>query len=38
MVKSTHAHDKPQAHTARFSLPVAKDGATTLTYRVRVRF
>ena len=38
MVKSTHPHDKPQAHTARFSLPVAKDGATTLTYRVRVRF
>jgi hypothetical protein len=38
MVKSTHAHDKPQAHTARFNLPVAKDGATTLTYRVRVRF
>ncbi|HEY7250442.1 MAG TPA: DUF4139 domain-containing protein, partial [Methylomirabilota bacterium] len=38
MVKSTHPHDKPQAHTARFGLPVAKDGATTLTYRVRVRF
>ena len=38
MVRSTHAHEKPQAHTARFSLPVPKDGATTLTYRVRVRF
>ncbi|HEY7039655.1 MAG TPA: DUF4139 domain-containing protein [Methylomirabilota bacterium] len=38
MVKATHPHDKPQAHTARFTLPVAKDGATTLTYRVRVRF
>jgi len=38
MLKSSHPHDKPQAHTARFSLPVAKDGATTLAYRVRVRF
>jgi hypothetical protein len=38
MVKSTHPHDKPEAHTARFTLTVPKDGATTLAYRVRVRF
>ena len=38
MVKSTHPHAKPQAHTARFTLSVPKDGATTLVYRVRVRF
>ncbi|HEU4439789.1 MAG TPA: DUF4139 domain-containing protein [Methylomirabilota bacterium] len=38
MVRSTHPHEKPQAHTARFTLSVPKDGATTLVYRVRVRF
>jgi hypothetical protein len=38
MVRSSHPHDKPQAHTARFTLSVPKDGATTLAYRVRVRF
>ncbi|HUM17928.1 MAG TPA: DUF4139 domain-containing protein [Candidatus Nitrosotalea sp.] len=38
MVKSTHPHEKPQAFTARFNVLVPKDGATTLGYRVRVRF
>ena len=34
----THAWDKPQAHTLRFSIPVAKEGATKVVYRVRLRF
>lgn len=31
------AHEKKDAHTAVFSLPVEQDGETTLRYRVRVR-
>jgi hypothetical protein len=38
MLRSTHAHDKIQASTARFAIAVPKEGATTLSYRVRVRF
>jgi len=37
VLQSTHAFDKPQAHTLRFSLPVPKDGSTKLLYRVRIR-
>jgi hypothetical protein len=38
VVSSTHAWEKPEAHTLKFELPVPKEGATKLTYRVRLRF
>ena len=38
VLSSTHAWEKPEAHTLRFSVPVAKEGAAKLTYRVRLRF
>jgi hypothetical protein len=37
VLSSTHAWEKPQAHTLRFSIPVPKDGTTKLVYRVRIR-
>jgi hypothetical protein len=37
VVHSTHPHEKPQAHTLRFSIPVPKEGAAKLVYRVRIR-
>jgi len=38
MLRASQLHDKPQASIARFSLAVPAEGATTLAYRVRVRF
>jgi len=38
VLRSTHAHEKVEAHTLRYRVPVPKDGAAKLTYRVRVRF
>jgi hypothetical protein len=38
VIRATHAHQKPQAFTAQWSLPVPREGATTLNYRIRVRF
>jgi hypothetical protein len=38
VLRASHPHTKPQAFTARFSLAVPKEGATTLAYRIRVRF
>jgi hypothetical protein len=38
MLRASHPHTKPQAFTARWSLAVPKEGATTLAYRIRVRF
>ena len=37
VLHSTHAYDKPEAHTLKFTLPVPKDGATKLVYRVRIK-
>jgi hypothetical protein len=37
VLTSTHAFEKPEAHTLQFSLPVPKDGATKLVYRVRIK-
>jgi hypothetical protein len=34
--ESSHPHTKENATTASFELPVAKDGETVLTYRVRI--
>jgi hypothetical protein len=38
VLNASHAWDKPQAHTLRFTVPVAKASAATLAYRVRLRF
>lgn len=38
MLDSSHAHTKSTAFTAEFQIPVAKDGETKLSYRVRMRF
>jgi hypothetical protein len=38
VMASTHAWEKPEAHTLKFQIPVAKEAASKLTYRVRLRF
>ncbi len=38
VLRETHRHEKVEAHTLRYQIPVPKEGATKLTYRVRVRF
>ena len=38
VLTSSHAWEKPEAHTLRFSVPVPKDGAAKVVYRVRLRF
>jgi hypothetical protein len=38
VLTSTHTWEKPEAHTLKFSIPVAKEGASKLVYRVRLRF
>lgn len=38
VLTSTHAWEKPEAHTLKFQVPVAQEGAAKLTYRVRLRF
>jgi hypothetical protein len=38
VLRATHPHDKADAHTLRFRIPVPKAGAARLGYRVRVKF
>ncbi len=38
VLSSSHPHEKRDARTAVYSIPVEKDGEAVLTYRVRVRF
>jgi hypothetical protein len=38
VLASTHAWEKPEAHTLRFTIPVGKESASKLVYRVRLRF
>jgi len=38
VVRSTHPYDKVEAHTLRYQVSVPKEGATKLTYRLRLRF
>lgn len=38
VLTATHPGEKLEAHTLRFQLPVPKEGAAKLTYRVRLRF
>lgn len=38
VMSSSHTYEKLDANNIKFSIPVAKDGETKLTYRVRVSF
>jgi hypothetical protein len=38
MISSSHRAQKTAAFAARFEVPVAKDGETKLTYRVRIKY
>jgi hypothetical protein len=38
LVDSSHPHDRVEAATAQFLVPVAKDGEAKLIYRVKMRF
>jgi hypothetical protein len=38
LLSATFAGEKLEAHTLRFQVPVPKEGAAKLTYRVRLRF
>lgn len=38
ILKSSHEHQKVEAHTVQFDVPVEKDKEVKLQYRVRVRF
>jgi hypothetical protein len=38
VLRATHPHEKLQAFTARWKIPVPKEGVATLGYRTRVRF
>ncbi len=38
VLRETHRHEKVEAHTLRYQIPVPKEGAAKLVYRVRVRF
>ena len=38
LLQATHKGEKPEAHTLKFEVPVPKEGATKLTYRVRIRY
>jgi hypothetical protein len=38
VLHATHAPEKVEAHTLRFEVPVAADGTSKLTYRVRIKY
>jgi hypothetical protein len=38
VLRESHPHEKIQAFTAQWKIPVPKDGTTRLTYRTRVRW
>jgi hypothetical protein len=38
VLESSHKHEKAEAHTAEFLVPVPKGGEAVLTYRVRTRW
>ena len=38
VLHATQKYDKPEAHTLKFEVPVPKEGAAKLTYRVRIRY
>ncbi len=38
VVRESQAHEKLEAHTLRYQVPVPQEGAAKVTYRVRLRF
>jgi hypothetical protein len=38
VLHSSHAYEKIEAHTLKYQIPVPKEGATKVAYRVRIRF
>jgi hypothetical protein len=38
VLRETQTHEKVEAHTLRYRVPVPKEGAAKVTYRVRLRF
>jgi hypothetical protein len=38
ILRESQAHEKVEAHTLRYRVPVPRDGAAKVSYRVRVRF
>jgi len=38
VIRASHPHEKIQAFTARWKVPVPKEGEAKLSYRIRVRF
>jgi len=38
VMSSSHTYEKIEAHTLKYQIPVPKDGATKVAYRVRIRF
>ena len=38
VLHSTHGYEKVEAHTLRYQIPVPKEGAAKLVYRLRLRF
>ncbi len=38
VLASSHQYEKIQAHTLKYQIPVPKEGAAKLTYRVRIRY
>ena len=37
ILHATHKHEKPEAHTLKFDVPVPREGTAKVTYRVRIR-
>jgi hypothetical protein len=38
VMSSSHAYEKIEAHTLKYQIPVPKEGAAKVAYRVRIRF
>jgi hypothetical protein len=38
VLTSTHRYEKIESHTLKYEIPVPKEGAAKLTYRVRIKF
>jgi hypothetical protein len=38
VLRESQAHEKVEAHTLRYRVPIPRDGAAKVSYRVRVRF
>jgi hypothetical protein len=38
VLHSSHAYEKIEAHTLKYQIPIPKEGATKVAYRVRIRF